>query len=191
MKSLLRCALVVAIVAILNACASDPKVLTQQDPDADFSRYSTFGFVAEAGTDRTGYATLITQDFKNAVMREMTARGYHYDAESPQMVVNFFTNVETRTDVRSVPSVNPGGYYAYRAGYLGPYPTYANDVQTVDYQVGTANIDIIDAARKQMIWTGVTEGVLNRKAMENPSAAINQAVTDIFSKFPVKAATTP
>jgi len=33
--------------------------------------------------------------------------------------------------------------------------------------------------------------VLNRKAMENPSAAINQAVTDIFSKFPVKAATTP
>ena len=37
---------------------------------------STYNFVAEPGTNRGGYSTPITGYFKNAISRELNARGY-------------------------------------------------------------------------------------------------------------------
>lgn len=177
---------VVAALA-LGACAttSGPKLTIDYDRSADLSAFDTYGFPEELGTDRAGYSTLITSYFKQAVDREMKKRGFTYEAKDPDLLVNFFANVRNVTDVRRTPDYSFGfGYYGYRYGLYNAWPRYHDDIDTVHYKVGTANIDIVDAERMQLIWEGVAEGRLTREDMKNPQASIDSVVTELFLRFP-------
>jgi hypothetical protein len=174
------------LVALLTACAAGPRIRTNSDPSANFAVYRTYNFASELGTDRAGYSTLITSDFKRAVSREMEARGYKL-AENPDLLVNFFTSVRDASSVRSMPMVVGVDYYRYRNGLYVAWPLYANDVSTVHYKVGTASIDVVDAARKQLVWEGTAEGRLSSRAQKDPGPAIDKVVAEIFERYPAKA----
>lgn len=192
MKGLYSSIAATAVAVGITACAATserPDIRVNTAPDANFSAYSTFGFPAQTGTDRGGYSTLVTDYFKSAVRTQMEARGYHYVEGNPELLVNFFANVRERTEVRSDPTFTSGfGYYGYRYGLYGTWPLYSPDVNTVRYRVGTANIDVVDAAKKQLIWEGVAEGRISEGDMDNPKPAIESVVTQLFTRFPGRAA---
>jgi len=190
MKNLKKNFIAAFALCFLAACAAQgPKVHVDYDHAADFNVYRTFGFLKETGTDRGGYSTLVTSYFKSAVRREMEARGFRYVEADPDLMVNFYMAARDVTDVYSYPSASLGyGYYGYRYGLYTAWPFYDRDIETVHYKVGTANVDIVDAKRKQMIWEGVAEGRLTDAAMANPQATINSTVADLFKKFPGKPA---
>jgi hypothetical protein len=175
----------------LTACASissRPEIRVNMAPAADFNAYSTFGFPTQTGTDRGGYSTLVTDHFKTAVRDQMEARGYHYVEGNPELLVNFFANARERTEVRSDPTVTPAfGYYGYRYGLYGAWPRYSPEVETVRYRVGTANIDVVDARKKQLIWEGIAEGRITEKDMENSQQSIETVVTQLLARFPGRA----
>ena len=98
------------------------------------------------------------------------------------MLVNFNTNVENRTDVQSTPSA---GFYGYRAGAYGMWAGYPQDVQTTHNKEGTLAIDLVDAAKKQLVWQGIAQARLTKSMMENPTETIDSVVADIFAKYPV------
>lgn len=175
----------IALATLLAACATTrgPDIRVHSAPDAQFSSYATFGFPEQTGTDRGGYSTLVTNYFKVAVREQMEKRGYQFVEANPELLVNFYANVRDRTVVRSNPSVGYG-YYGYRYGLYNAWPLYDRDVETVTYPVGTANIDIVDAKRKQMIWEGVAEGRISEEEMAKPQAAINSVVAQLFERFP-------
>jgi hypothetical protein len=176
--------------ALLGGCATTPKpdIHVNAAPDADFSAYSTFGFPEQTGTDRGGYSTLVTDYFKSAVREQMEIRGYRYVDENPELLVNFFANVREHTEVRSAPTVSASyGYYGYRHGMYGAWPLYDRDIDAVNYPVGTANVDIVDARRKQMIWEGVARGRISDDDMEKPREIISSVVAQLFTKFPGRA----
>ncbi len=177
-----------AVSLLLGACASGPTYRTDYDPSVDFSSYETYGFFAPLGTDRAGYSTLITQHFKAAVRREMDALGYRFvEAGEPDLLVNFSANAEEVTEVRSRPAptlVATYGYYGYRRGLYTTFPMYTTEVDTVRYQEGTANVDVIDNRANRLVWEGVVEGRLSREAMENPKAAIDRVVGELFARYP-------
>ena len=178
-------------LAALTGCATTagPTINTDHDRLADFTAYRSYGFPVELGTDRAGYSTLITSYFKQAVDREMQRRGYHYSSTDPDLLVNFYSNIRDVSEVRSVPTVSVGyGYYGYRYGLYGAWPLYGQEVDTVHYKIGTANIDIVDAERRQLIWEGVAEGRLTREAMRNPQPAIEAVVAQLFARYPGRAA---
>lgn len=179
--------LALACSAFFAACATGPELRTDYDRSADFTRYETFGFAEELGTDRAGYSSLITTHFQDAVRDEMEALGYRYVEADPDLIVNFYTRVRERSEVRTRPSMTVGvGYYGYRYGLYTAWPMYEQEVDTVHYRVGTANIDVVDAERKQLIWEGVAEGRLTREALENPRPAIEATVHDLFMQFPTR-----
>jgi hypothetical protein len=183
MKSLVRIRpwLILCVLGTLAACATGPQLRVNLDQSADFGRYHTFGFPAETGTDRGGYSTLLTSYFKKAVTREMEARGYRYAETNPDLLVNFYVNVRHESETR--PRLGMGyGYYGYRYGLYTAWPLYDLD-ETVRYRVGTANIDIVDAAKKQLLWEGVAEGQITDKDMDNPQKTVDTVVTQIFSRF--------
>jgi hypothetical protein len=93
-------------LAALAGCASNPTpdIHVHAAPDANLSKYSTFGFPDQTGTDRGGYSTLVTSYFKSAVRDQMEQRGYHYVDENPDLLVNFYAKVHERTVVRPDPS---------------------------------------------------------------------------------------
>lgn len=171
------------VLCLLAACASGPKIRVNQDQAADFGRYHTFGFPSETGTDRGGYSTLLTSYFKTSITREMEARGYKYAETNPDLLVNFFVNVRHESDTR--PRMGMGyGYYGYRYGLYTAWPLYDLDTQTVHYRVGTANIDIVDASKKQLLWEGVAEGQITDQDMDNPQKTVDSVVTQVMSRFP-------
>ena len=181
--------LVVAVGVVLGGCAASKiNTRSQSDPSVNLASYKTFGFVAEPGTNRGGYSTPITTYFKTALTRELTARGYTYSETSPDLLVNFNTNAREQVDIRSTPSMSYGyGYYGYRGGMYAAGPIGGTDVQTVRYKQGTANIDLVDAAKKQLVWEGIAEGKITDTMMKNPQATIDSVIADMFVNFPVKA----
>ena len=154
------------------------------DRSADLGSYRTYGYPEKVGTDRAGYSTILTRYFKDAVNREMQRRGFVYDETDPDLLVNFFSNVREVSDVRRSPQASFGyGYYGYRYGLYGAWPYYDDHIDTIRYKVGTANIDIVDGERMQLIWEGVAEGRITEAAMDNPRVAVDAVVAELFQQF--------
>lgn len=181
--------LVVGACLVLAGCETQSiKTRSQTDPNANLSSYHTYGFVAEPGTNRSGYSTPITTYFKTAITREMSARGYTQTDDNPDLLINFNTNAREQVDIRSTPTMSYGyGYYGYRGGLYAAGPMYGGtDVSTVRYKQGTANIDLVDAAKKQLVWEGIAEGKITDKMMQNPQATIDGVIAEMFANYPVK-----
>jgi hypothetical protein len=186
MKS--RVTILVAVLA-LCACESAPTVRSNADNSVDLSSYHTWSFVSDPGTNREGYSTPITGYFKDAIRKQMEARGYRYvEDPNPDLLVNFGANARENVDVRSSPAPTYG-YYGYRRGLYGGIAVESSpDIETVRYKVGTANVDVVDAKARKVVWEGVAEGRLTDKVMKDPRTAIDSAITEMFSKFPARAA---
>jgi hypothetical protein len=178
----------IALAVLAGCAASRPSIRTDSDRSVDFSSFESYAFPDELGTDRAGYSTLITDYFRDAVHREMRSRGYRYTQVNPGLLVNFFANVQDVTALRSRPNAWVAcGYYGYRYGMYSAWSGYGENADTVQCKPGTANIDIVDAGRNQLIWEGVAEGRLTRTVMENPHPAIDSVVADLFSRYPGRA----
>lgn len=178
--------LTLAAGVLVVACTSGPQIRADADPSANLSAYKTFGFLGDLATDKSSYTTMLTSRLKAATQRELEARGYEMVASNPQLLVNFNVNVADRMSVESSPGVGGYGYYGYRAGAYGMWAGYPQDVHTTHYQEGTLTIDLVDAQKRQLVWQGVAEGRIKKSALENPSAAVDNVVAEIFAKYPVK-----
>lgn len=184
---------------ILAACASPKKANIDYDTKVNFAQYQTFAFYqgtakqAETAPEQTdnaqtpAYDPLVDQHFKQAISREMASLGYRYDEQAPQLLVNYTTNVENRQDLRSSPlRVNAGyGFFGRNSAFSLGFPLLGG-VETKHYQVGSVLIDVIDASANRLIWQGMLEGKLNRKALQQPEQAINESVALIFQSYPTR-----
>lgn len=192
LRNVLAASLLLSATAALTACASAPlKVHTRVDPAASFSGYRTYGFVPVVGTNYGGKVTALTVYFMQAIRQEMDSRGYQYTEESPDLLVNFNANPVAGTDSNTSIAPSYGystGYYAYRAELYGLPVIQAESEETINYRVGTANIDIVDAKRKMLAWEGIAEGRLTEDMLQNPGPAIASIVSEIFDQYPGKAA---
>lgn len=182
-------AIVVSAFLVLCSCASGPDVRVNVDNGADFAQYKTFAFFSPLGTDRDGYQTIVSQHLKAATERELVARGMRLDAKAPQLLVNFKGARSDKVQITTMPSMSVGvmggGYYGYRTGMYAAYPLYQDNTVVSQYTEGTLNIDVVDAARKQLVWEGIVTGVITQTDLNNPQPAIDEAVTAAFAKYPV------
>jgi hypothetical protein len=185
-QTFVRLAVTVGCCVFVAACSSGPTIRADGDPSVDFTQYKTFGFFDQLSTDKSKYATMLTGRLKDATRAELGKRGIQ-EAPQPQLLVNFSTNVENRTEVQSTGTSASYGFYGYRAGMYGAWGGYPQDVYTTHYQQGTLAIDLVDSQKKQLVWQGVAQARLTQKMLDNPGAAIGSVVTDIFEKYPVKA----
>ena len=183
-ERIVRVVITICCCALAAACASGPTIRADGDPSVDLSTFKSFGFFQNLSTDKSKYSTMITTRLKDATRRELQERGFT-ESEQPQLLVNFSTNVENRTDVQSTGT--SAGFYGYRAGMYGAWGSYPQDVYTTHYQQGTLAIDMVDSAKKQLVWQGIAQARLTKTMLDNPGAAIGSVISDIFEKYPVKA----
>ena len=183
---------------------SETSFTSDFDHAANFSNYKTFGFPESTGTDRGGYTTLVTSHFKDAVRREMEVRGFTYAESSPDLLVNFYSVQQDKTQIYSSPGWAVNGYwgpywgYPYWGypywygrprgyGYYSAWPFYGGDsIDVVQYKSGTLRLDVVDAAHKQVVWEAHVEERLSEQAQDNPQPMISRLVNEMFKKFPQK-----
>lgn len=174
-----------AIAAIaLSGCASGPDIQADYDKAADFGKYRTYGFVAQAGTGSGDVRSLGTQMMQNAAARQMEQRGYTR-AEDPDLVINFKGKLEEKVDVESTPAPHYGAGWGYGGWYGAPYGGWGGtEVTTRRYNVGTLVMDVVDREKRQVVFQGGISDVVTREMQENREATIGRAVEGLFSKYP-------
>ena len=181
-------AFIAAVLLALGGCASVPDVRVAMDRSADFTQYKTFAFANPLGTDRSGYQSIVSKELKANTQREMEARGLRLVTASPQLLVNFSAAMKDKTRVSTMPvfiGMDAGfGYYGYRSGLYAPWPMYVDQTVVTQYKEGTLNIDVVDAARKQLVWEGVVTDRVTQEDLQNLPESINMAVTAAFARYP-------
>lgn len=179
--------LVVFATALLAACATGPQVRTDYDPSADFSQYRTWSFYSPIAMEEYGYSTWISERIKDNVRKQMDARGYRYVEASPDLQVNFQGIVQDRTAVFSMPRGDVQWLYDYRRNAYVGVPVWYDDTQVSRYREGTLTVDLVDARRNRMVWTGAAIGRVVRKTPEEQMAGVDQAINAIFMQYPHRA----
>lgn len=106
---------------------------------------------------------MLTAQIKRAIQPQLEARGYRYDQKNPDLLINFNAKVESKVVVTQTP-IPP--YYDYRGMLYSRWGSYGYETTVDQCKEGTLNIDIIDAARKQLIWEGVAIGRVTPKSLK-------------------------
>jgi len=185
--------LLVAGALLLASCASTPRVSTDMDAEAPFADYRTFAFYAPLAMESSGYSTPLTKAIRKSIEREMLARGYVYDEKTPNLLVNFQGVIEEKQNYYGYPYpyADFGYYYGYRSSaYFGTGLWYS-DAMVRTYTEGTLSVDLVDAVRNQMVWTGSAVGRVRDEKAAQRAIQADQAITSIFAQYPYRVGGAP
>jgi len=175
------------IIMIAVAGCSSVKVSSDFDKSASFASYKTYSFTDEALTiplDDLNKNRLI-----DAISAELTAKGFTKQDANPDVLININIKAEKK---QTATATSSGGYgYGYGAGYrYGGWGGYGGGTTYVSYDSytdGTLFIDMIDAAKKQLVWQGRgTKTIDPDSGQEKREKNIAYAVKQIFMNYPPK-----
>ena len=182
MKSKLNFLFLMSGLALLASCSSQLKVTSDYDKSVDFSGYKTFALYPLQ--DKSGAVSQLNQNrITEAVKKQMLAKGFTENDASPDVLVNVVAYLKEKQEVTANTNYyGYGGYYrpyAWGGGMASGTTTYS----TYNYHDGTLMIDVVDAAKKQLVWQGVGNKEID-KPTKDPDERINAAVTKIMAAFP-------
>jgi hypothetical protein len=184
MKSVLNKWYWVSGLALLVACSPSLKVSSDYDKSVDFTKYKTFAMYQLQ--DKSGAVSQLNQNrIFDAVKKQMIAKGFTENDANPDVLVNVVTYLKEKQQVTANTNYyGYGGYYrpyAYGGGMASGTTTY----NTYNYHDGTLMVDVVDAAKKQLVWQGVGNKEID-KPSKDPDKVIPEAVAKIMASFPPK-----
>lgn len=175
-KNLLSLIIVIVVAIILSTGCSSITVQQDYDPEYDFSKLKTFGFIplsSEAGIDQ-----LSADRLSNAIKTELNAKGYTLSEQADFGIALLFSS-KTKTNVQSYGYGYGYGYYG-RPGYGG-----TGGVDVTQYEEGTLVIDFVDMKENKLVWRGIGSGALSQSpTVEERTKNVNNAVAQILAQFP-------
>lgn len=205
MKLLLVQSLVTAAVVLAGCSPTYNIVTTDYDRSADFTGYKTFAWLPDkADTANTPYNNeIIRNNIRNYFGQCMSDRGYSFDAENPDLLLQLVvTNAKKE---RVVTTTYPALYY-YRPYYLGSlyyypyqhsyyyryYPTYIpasygpaySSTQSQEYVNGAITLNFTDRKLHKLVWSGTAEGDIYDPSLI--SRDLHPAVHRILDPYPIK-----
>jgi Domain of unknown function (DUF4136) len=180
---LLTCSLLV--LSLAAGCASGPTVRSNVDQSVDFTSFRTFGFFEPLSTDRDGYQSLISQQLVTSAERELSARGLERTDTNPDLLVNFSAQLDQRLRVTQTPALPRSSLHRHRSGFYSTWPNY-QQTEIRQYTRGTLGIDVVDAARRQLVWEGIAYGRVTQRTTDNIGPVLDSAVKDILADFPLQ-----
>ena len=175
----------IVIFTSLGGCATKAKILYDYDRNADFGSYYTYNLIEGAGPDYSNYVSFFSTYMIEAIEIEMEKRGYT-KSRNPDLLVNFNAILNEKTKVTQSPAPMTGGYYGYRGGYYSGWGGYgyATETHVSQYTEGTFNIDIIDNARRRLVWEAVGVGRVTDSLRENLEERVRAGVPRFFEGYP-------
>lgn len=179
----------VAILLLVSACSSGLAVRSDEDPSADFNRYTSWNFFDPMGIEGGYNSPVFGQHFRAAITREMKERGYRL-SDTPDLMINVTMRSDDKVSMRtySAPYMSgmyynrPGGYYGSGVGMgvgVGSRATRTTEVSVF--------IDLVDRDRQRVSWQGVAVTDANDKTAQHLRDAIYTAVNVVFDQYPYRA----
>ena len=180
----LRGVSLLAIVAILAGCASGPRIVTNSAPDFNLVDFRTFGFLQPLSSDRGNVRSLISTHLIDATTRELEMAGLRHVDRDADLMVNFFVSTRETISTRSTPNTSVSMRHSRgRYGTWGGYSMSMSTTEVVQRTEGTISVDVIDAARNQLVWEGAATGRVTDSVRQNIEEVAHDAIADIFKQF--------
>lgn len=173
MKTLPLFGLAAIGLLVLGSC-SPVKYVTDYDNSVNLQQYQTYNFTPAA--DSIPLNQLTKRRLFNAISDELNGAGISWAAEPDIFVhVHLMLKGRTKTNV----TYGSGETVSLGSGFSTTY------MDLSEYSDGTLFFDVIDARRRQLVWTGKVTGNLTKKTPWTEKD-IQNAVHRIFRKFPPK-----
>ena len=175
-------------IAALSAC-STVQVRQDFDPSEDFTRLRTYSWYPKP-QEPTGNMRLdnplLHDRIVAAVDRTLATKGYSkIEDGKPDFYVNYHLATQTKLDVRTIDYGAPYGYGVWGVGGWGGVGW--SETYTVPYDEGTLAIDVIDIAKRKLVWRGIGVGRLKENPKpEQVTERVNAAVDEVLAQFPPK-----
>ena len=167
-----RTLLAVLLLAPLAACSS-VAVDTQHDPGVDFSNYRTWDWLPTSemrAPDPMAQNPFVDKLIRAEVESGLAARGFPREPEDPEFLVTFITGVKDRLNVT---------HWGY--GYGGRWgPSGGTTVST--YREGTLILDFIDTERREVIWRGSAQAVVQDPEVGKQN--VREGIARMLDHFP-------
>ncbi len=164
-------------ISLFFAC-STVKVSSDFDRDANFTGYKTYAFTQEA--KELPVDDINRKRIMDAVSTELAAKGFSL-SEQPDVWIDLKMKAQEKESATATTSSPYGAGYGYRWG--GGFSTTTINVE--HYVEGTLFVDMIEVAKKQLVWQGRAVGTLDPDASpEKRENNIKQAVKQVFTKYP-------
>lgn len=180
---------VLAIVLPLFGCAMAPEVRTDVAAGVDLSKFRSFGFESRVVEDADGFSSLTSQRLRAAVTRELEKRGYVLAESDPDLLVNVSTGLQDR--LRVVPGPGPIAPWGLNRGVYGGWPWGWGGPGAWDrvesFTEGTVAVDLIDRARRQMVWQGIAVSQTADRFGRVDPEQLDASIAAVFEKFPFRA----
>jgi hypothetical protein len=184
-------ALAAGAALALTACSS-VHVRTDFDPDTDFSRLTTYAWMARPGNAQDVLAddSLIRNRVMDAVDAELAAKGLRRDASSPSFLVSAHAGTRERMRVIHSPSSPwPWWGYGWRRSSFGGWGAgvgwgtgWGYDTDVMQYTEGSLVLDFVDPARAELLWRGVATSVMDDEW--GSEERIREAVRELLARYP-------
>lgn len=182
--------LFICIIGMLAlAGCSTLSVSTDFDTSINFSTYHTYRWQnaneAAVGKDLLAANPLVYRRVRDAVDRQLAAKGYVYRESGPvDFMVSAIATIRQMARLEPEPEYWNYGYYR---GWGGWYRTWWGDPSpyVVYYEEGSLLIDITDTSKKELAWQGIVRGLVHDyDSPEQMQLRINDAVSRVLISFP-------
>lgn len=179
MKTIKQFLMLFAIGIALAGCSS-LRTASDYDRDVDFSGYKTYNFY-DKGLAQLRLNNLDKRRLMSAVEAGMNAKGFVKVDQQPNLLVNLVVVARQRTEM-----YNPGFYggwgWGWGMGWRNPFwgagPGYVNQ-----YMEGTIIIDLLDPAKKILVWHGSGTG-FDMTNFRNREERLHAGVAEILAQYP-------
>lgn len=190
------------VSVLLTHCSIYTEISVTTDKTVDLSAYKTFAWLPDkADTANSPYNNeVIRNNLKNYFGKEMTARGYTVELDTPDVLLQVtIVNKKREKEIRY--TAYPRAYYYcnyyYCSMYYSPYPYdyyyrhYTNYCyamgyckEAIQYVEGSITLNVIDRRTNKLVWAGTAKGDIYDPAYINRN--IHPAVESIMKNFPVQ-----
>lgn len=177
-------ALVILLYCASAACTTID-VKTDYDPSVDFGRFRSFTFAGLTDLNQGGVLnnSLTRKRIETIIARALVQKGLQQVAldEHPDLLVHYWVGIKEKQRIESTgPAM---GAYGGRAGY-GWGMGYSG-VTTYEYKEGTLITDLVEPAKKELVWRATMVANVEDTAQENVEL-VEKAIAKAYKDFPPK-----
>lgn len=181
--------LLIPLVVLLAACQS-PRQQMDYDQNRDFSLYRSWSWEEPAlryqPDDPRLQSDLTEQRVREAVAEQLDQRGLRpaTEASPADLRVRTWMIVDDR---QQQVVTHYGSSYAWGHPWRGGLMAMPiAESRSIDYQVGTLQIDLIDARDGRLVWRGSSSQVVSNRMLSPTARAgeIRDMVREVLSQYP-------
>ena len=180
MKKTIMLTAILVVMAASVTLAQNITIDADKKLNTDFSKYKTYTWASQVDSELDpGFYFLndlaLKKRIRDAVRFAMEGRGYTYNRQKADLLVNFRVFDQPATIK---------GFTGYGTSYFGTGEVRSpEDATSFNVKAGSIILNLIDKKTGQVVWRGLASGLTNTNGFDRDENKIKQAINLMFENY--------